>query len=144
MHDNKYLYFKNLVYNYLTIGYPRMDIFDKEILLMTIVDIFTKQFSKNLGWMIKRYMIDYNINSDDILFYNNVPSLKQISIYTIQRNKNINYNILCYNLQLQIKKPLWSILDTNTNILNFMRYLYNKDKSKLLNYLIRLYNRTSS
>ena len=111
---------------------------------MTIVDIFTKQFSKNLGWMIKSYMIDYNINSDDILFYNNVPSLKQISIYTIQRNKNINYNILCYNLQLQIKKPLWSILDTNTNILNFMRYLYNKDKSKLLNYLIRLYNRTSS
>ena len=143
MYDNKYLYFNNLVYSYITIGHSRVNMYDKEILLITLLDIFTNQFKKNLGWMMKKYMLDYRIKDNNLLYYNNIPSLKKISIYTIQRH-HLNHKVLCHHLQLQITYPLWSVSDTNTHIVSFFRNLHNKDNSKLLDYLIRIYKRASS
>ena len=139
MHDNKYLYFNNLVYSYLTIGSPRVSTFDKEILLITLLDIFTNEFSQNLGWMMKKYMLDYKTKNNNILYSNNIPTLKNLSIYAIQRY-NLDHKALCHHLQLQIKTPLWSVIDTQTHIVSFFRNLYNKDKSRLLDYLVRKYN----
>jgi hypothetical protein len=143
MFDNKYLYFNNLVYSYVTIGYKGVSTFDKEILLITILDIFTKEFSQNLGWITNKYMLDYKQDySSNILYKNKVPTLKNLAIHTIQRC-NLDHKPLCHHLQLQVKVPLWSVFDTHTHVVSFFRFLFNSNKKKLLDYLVGVHNSPS-
>ena len=138
MIDNKYLYFKNLLYVYTTIGYNNMNVFDKNILILTILEILSNGFIINLGTFIDYYMGDYSRILPNIID-DNIPSLKKMCIHKIQNNK-INTHTLPKYIKQETETQIWSKRDNGDIMIYYFNMLYNRDKEIFLNYLFIKFN----
>ena len=142
MLDNKYLYFKNLLYVYNTLGYDKMSFYDKEIIIITVIEILTNDFRLNLGYVLQNFMSFYNlpyIKTIEMKNNTHISSLKDLCIYKIKRY-NINYTIFNKYIQNMIKKPIFSNKDTNTYIIKYFVILHKNDKKSLIDFLINIYD----
>ena len=138
MNDNKYLYFKNILYTYNILTYNKIDILDRHILLVTMLELLSYNFDKNLSYLLKNYFSRYNLVTKHIIDYKKVPSLRQICIKKIQDKKIPHYN-LCEYLKLEINLPLFSIYDNKEKLLEFFYNIKKKDGKKFIDFLVKKY-----
>ena len=142
MYDNKYLYFNNVLYMYNTVGYNKITFYDKEIIIITILDIMTNEFKYNLGHVIRNYMSFYElpiIKTIEMKNIHKIPSLKDLCIHKIQRF-NLDYSYLNRFHQKIIKQPIFSDHDCHTHIIEYFKVVHKYDKKSLINFLIYIYN----
>lgn len=138
MYDNKYLYFNNLLYTYTTIGYDNFNVYDIQIMLITICEILSLNFSITLGKFLDYYFYDYK-KTLPFIIDTSVPTLKNISILSIQQNK-IDTTKLPNCVKDQCSNNIWSIQDTKHRLLEYIQFLHSKDQSILLNHILKKYN----
>jgi len=137
MHDNKYIYFKNVIFNYDILTYSRMNIYDRKFVFLTILDILSNGYEKNILFVLK-YFKRYTINVDKLLYYNKVPTLKDLCIHKIKR-QGISCDNLPYILRLQIHYPIYSVYDVHEQLIDYFTQILRKDKHKFLDFLVNKY-----
>jgi hypothetical protein len=138
MYDNKYIYFKNILYSYNILSYEVLKPYEIQILFLTIIDLLSYEYRIKLKNILDRYFREYKIKGDNIINYKRVPKLKDICILKIQRD-NINYDKLSHYMKLRVKIPLYSIHDKGEEIINYFYYLLNKDKKKFMDFIVNKY-----
>lgn len=138
MHDNKYLYFNNLLYTYSIIGYDCIEIYDIQIMLITIIDILSHKFKLNLGKFIEYYMDDYTETLPHIID-NDVPTLKDLCLNFVNTN-NISTDILPKNIKKDCLYKSWTNKDKNLIMLDYFDFLHNRDRQIFMNHIFKKYN----
>ena len=138
MYDNKYLYFNNLLYTYSIIGYDRIEIYDIQIMLITMIDILSHKFKLNLGKFIRYYMDDYTQTLPHIID-NDVPTLTNLCLNVVNTN-NISTNILPKDIEKNCSYKLWTNKDKDLKMLDYFHFLHNRDKQTFMNHIFKKYN----
>jgi hypothetical protein len=138
MYDNKYLYFNNLLYTYNTIGYNNMTFYDIQIILITIIEALTLNFTMNLGQFIQYFLYDYKRELSHIID-NNVSSLKNLSTLSIQKN-NLRVDELPRHIQNECVVKVWSKKDTKYRLIDYINFLHYRDKQIFVQHIFIKYN----
>lgn len=137
MYDNKYIYFKNLIFNYNILTYDRVTIYDRDFIFLTILDILSNGYEKNILFVLK-YFKKYTLDVDKLLYYKKVPTLKSVCIHKIKRH-GISYHHLPHILKLQIHCPMYTIYDKHEQLIDYFTNIARKDKRTFLDFLIDKY-----